>query len=490
MLKDKARNLRKNQTDAEKRIWNALRNRQIDGNRFHRQFVIGQYIVDFVCREKDLIVEIDGGQHSDNKKDIERTQYLEKEGYRVIRFWNNDVMNNLEGVLQDITKELEALTPTLSLKGEGVLPTPKMERWKYTNLPAKLKKFDLQEGEADIVLSGMTDYAYAFPKVMDSFPTWAKEIVNKPVPGEQRYKDMMLWQAANDVLKNGFILDVPANEKISKALEITYTGHDKKQTTARQVIRIAEGAEMTLIEYQLGAGQYWNNIVTQVEVAKGASFKHYRFQENSDEAVVTQNTHIVMAERADYEAFTFTGGGKASRNQVHVDMMGEHAVCRLNGVNMLDGSEHGDTTITVEHQAPNCNSFQNYRTVVTDTATSVFQGKIHVHKIAQKTDGYQMAKSLLLSGQATVNTKPELEIYADDVKCSHGATTGRLDEEALFYLQSRGIPEAQARNLLIEAFVNEVIEEISHDDVQEQTAHIVNQWLTREDEPANEEWLD
>ena len=369
------------------------------------------------------------------------------------------------------------------------LPTPKLERWKYTNLPAKLKKFNLQVGEADIVLSGMTDYAYAFPKVMDNFPSWAKDMVERDAPGEAQYKDMLLWQAANDSLKNGFILDVPENIQDNKALEVTYTGHDQRETTARQIIRVAKDSEFTLIEYQLGAGQYWNNVVTQIEVADGAKFNHYRFQENSDSAVVTHNTHIVLGKGSEYEAFTMTSGANLSRNQIHVDMMGEHGLCRLNGVNMLDGSEHGDTTITVEHQAPNCNSFQNYRNVVDDKSTAVFQGKVHVHQIAQKTDGYQMAKSLLLSQQATVNTKPELEIYADDVKCSHGATTGRLDDEALFYLQSRGIPEAQARNLLIQAFVAEVIEEISNADVQEQASLIVAKWLGK-DTDINDEWID
>lgn len=370
------------------------------------------------------------------------------------------------------------------------LPTPKLERWKYTNLPAKLKDFNLNAGEADIVLSGMTDYAYAFPKIMDNFPQWARDMVERPAPGEEKYADMILWQAANDVLKNGFIVDVPANTHLKKSFEVTYTGHDQKQTTARQIIRVAECASLTLIEYQIGEGQYWNNIVTQIELAKGASFKHYRFQENADTAIVTHNTHVVIEQGAEYEAFTFTGGAKLSRNQIHVDMMGAHSTCRLNGVNMLDGAELGDTTIIVEHKAPNCNSFQNYRTVVNDKATGVFQGKVHVHKIAQKTDGYQMAKSLLLSGQATVNTKPELEIYADDVKCSHGATTGRLDEDALFYLKSRGIPEKKARNLLIEAFVNEVIQEITNDDVREQASHIVSHWLNQEETSATDvEWL-
>ena len=185
-----------------------------------------------------------------------------------------------------------------------------------------------------------------------------------------------------------------------------------------------------------------------------------------------------MEEGAEYEAFTMTSGAGLSRNQVHFDMMGANATCRLNGINMLGTSDLADTTITVDHHAPYCTSYQNYRTVATDKAVGVFQGKVHVHRPAQKTDGYQMARSLLLSSQATINTKPELEIYADDVKCSHGATTGRLDEEAMFYLRSRGIPEAEATNLLVQAFVNEAMEDLSCVAVQEKSQQIVSDWLS------------
>lgn len=372
---------------------------------------------------------------------------------------------------------------------ETGLPTQKLERWKYLNLPAKLKKIEMAYKDANLVLSGMTDYAYSFPKGFTGFPEFARGMVEALPPADEKYGDMMLWQANNAFLKDGFILDVPQNIQNDKPLEVTYTGQAESKTAVRQIIRVEKDSDFTLIEYQIGAGAYWNNIVTQVQVAKGATFKHYRFQENSDEAIVTHNTHIEMEEGASYEAFTFTTGASLSRNQIHVDIKGSNALCRLNGVNMLDGSELADTTITVDHHAPNCNSFQNYRSVATDKAIGVFQGKIHVHQIAQKTDGYQMAKSLLLSGQATINTKPELEIYADDVKCSHGATTGRLDEEALFYLQSRGIPKNQARNLLIQAFVNEVIEEISNEDVQEQAQHIVSRWLDVEQANDSPDWL-
>ena len=141
--------------------------------------------------------------------------------------------------------------------------------------------------------------------------------------------------------------------------------------------------------------------------------------------------------------------------------MASEASCYFNGINLLSDKQIGDTTITIEHRAPGCLSKQNVRSVIDDQAVGTFQGKVHVHKIAQQTDGYQLSNALLLSPRATMNTKPELEIYADDVKCSHGATTGQIDDRALFYLMARGIPKIEARSMLIEAFISELFTDLS-----------------------------
>ena len=377
----------------------------------------------------------------------------------------------------------------ISLQEMG-MPTQKLERWKYTNLNAKLKKMSLGFAESELELSGLTDYAYSFPKGLLHFPEWAQKMVERDAPSHQKYGDMMLWQAANAYLRDGIIVDVPEGSKNSNPLNITLSGRHDHYVVPRHLIRVGDNAEMTIIEYQNGSGSYWANIISQIQIGKGATLRHYRFQENSEDSVITHNTHIEMSEGSKYEAFTVTTGAGLSRNQVHADLLGENIECRLNGVNMLNGNQHGDTTITVEHQAPNCTSYQNYRSVITDKGQGVFQGKVHVHQIAQKTDGYQMSNTLLLSPQATMNTKPELEIYADDVKCSHGTTAGRLEEDALFYLRSRGIPEDKARNLLIQAFVTEVIDEVSDDEVQEQVSLIVAGWLEEGVSADSGDWLE
>lgn len=368
---------------------------------------------------------------------------------------------------------------------EKGLPTPKLERFKYFNLPAWLKKQDLTFSKMDLTIDGASDFVVP----ISDDPAWLQDFMAVKNPSVDKYGDMMILDAANAYFRDGIVLDVPENQTVDNPLNMTITGHHGTVFAGRTCLRVGAGSEITIIEYHMGGGTYWNNNAAQIQIGKGATVRHYRMQENSNEAAYTQNTHVRIEEGGHYEAFVLTSGAGLSRNQVHVELLGENADCHLNGINLLSGKQQGDTTITVEHQAPNCESKQNYRSVVTDQAIGTFQGKVHVHQVAQKTDGYQLSNALLLSPQATMNTKPELEIYADDVKCSHGATSGRLDEQALFYLRSRGIPEEEAKALLIQAFVSEVMEEVSSQRVREQAEHVISRWLAPDDD-ANESWLE
>nr|WP_243443834.1 SufD family Fe-S cluster assembly protein [Asaia prunellae] len=160
-----------------------------------------------------------------------------------------------------------------------------------------------------------------------------------------------------------------------------------------------------------------------------------------------------IAEHGTYDSFTLTLGAKLSRHEVLAHLGGRHAIVHVNAAQLLAGTQHADLTSVITHAAPDCNSRQTVKNVLMDAGHGVFQGKIYVDRIAQKTDGYQMNQALLLSEKAQIDSKPELEIYADDVKCSHGATVGALDEEQLFYLRARGIPHAEARAILVRAFL-------------------------------------
>ena len=306
------------------------------------------------------------------------------------------------------------------------LPTPKVEEWKYTNLTRAL-------GE----------------RLLNTTPEQPKEILIHKSRGA-----------------NGGQID-----------EVLWTGVGGSLHQPRLKIILEDGAEATVVERYEGTGAYWNNMSTEMVLGTNAKLNHVRIQNESLEAVQTNMVHITMERDASVNSFSLNLGGKLTRHDIHAVINGSGVECVLNGVNLLKGTQHGDTTILMEHNAPHCQSNQFYRTILDDAARGVFQGKVYVHKNAQKTDGYQLANTILLSPKAEMDTKPELEIYADDVKCSHGTTTGALDEEPLFYLRSRGLNEAEARMLLVQAFVDEVIGKVADEKTQAQIKEMAEQWL-------------
>lgn len=304
-----------------------------------------------------------------------------------------------------------------------------------------------------------------------------------PTPAQETWKYTNLPRAVPAGLKTvedaEIVIHKIRGEVCAQIEDILFTGESGILATPRLKIVLEDGAKLTLVERHEGAGEYWKNMVTEIVIGQNANLQHIRIQDDAHEAVNTNMVHITLARDAVYNGFTINTGGKLTRHEMHAEIQGPNAECSFNGINLLSGTQHGDTTILIEHQAPNCRSNQFYRTILDDKARGVFQGKVHVHQIAQKTDGYQLSNALLLSKDAEMDTKPELEIYADDVKCSHGATTGQLDEEPLFYLRSRGLNEAQARMLLIQAFVDEVVEKIEDETVQTRILESTNQWLAK-----------
>ncbi|NLI28023.1 MAG: Fe-S cluster assembly protein SufD [Acetobacter sp.] len=231
-------------------------------------------------------------------------------------------------------------------------------------------------------------------------------------------------------------------------------------------VRVGKGASVTLAEMIIGKGVYLNNPVSVINVAKEASVTHTKLQRESADAFHLATVSPVIAERGTYNSFTLGFGAQLSRHEVHAYLEGAGSAVHINGAQLLVDRQVGDITSVITHAAPNCISRQTVRNVLADRARGVFQGKVFVERIAQKTDGYQMNQALLLSETAEMNAKPELEIYADDVKCSHGATVGALDDDQLFYLCSRGIPDAEARRILVEAFLIEAVGLVEVDDVR------------------------
>jgi len=226
----------------------------------------------------------------------------------------------------------------------------------------------------------------------------------------------------------------------------------------RHAIRLGRGARMVLMETALGKGTYLHNPVTAIEVADDAVLSHVRLQDEAAGAFHLATLYVDVAAGGNYDAFTFNLGARLCRTEIHVRLLGAGGVVHLNAAQLLRGTQHADFTTVVAHDAPACASRQTVKNVLAGRSRGVFQGRIEVAQIAQKTDGYQMNQALLLSPDAEVDCKPELRIHADDVKCSHGATVGALDPAQLFYLRTRGVAEAEARAMLVRAFLSEALD--------------------------------
>ena len=227
----------------------------------------------------------------------------------------------------------------------------------------------------------------------------------------------------------------------------------------RNLIIAEENAELQIIErhQSLTSNEVLTNCVTEIFAAKNAIVDYYKVQNDVKNASLIDNTYISQKSKSVVKVHTFSFGGKLTRNNLNYYQNGEYIDSTMKGVTILGEKQHVDHHTLVHHREPNCESHQDYKGIYGEKSIGVFNGKIIVDKIAQKTNAFQQNNNILISDKATINTKPQLEIFADDVKCSHGCTIGQLDEEALFYLQTRGIPKKEAAALLMYAFANNVL---------------------------------
>lgn len=257
-------------------------------------------------------------------------------------------------------------------------------------------------------------------------------------------------------------------------------GVGTEQIHSRQVVVLKEGATAELIEYTLATegAVYGANCTTEIFLSGAAKLTHSLIRNDAEHALSVASRFISAEKNSRYEGMVLNGGARLSRVETQADIIGEGAHVVVNTVQLLDGKRHGDSTTHVTHSHGGATSAQHCRMILKDYAKGAFQGKTTVARYAQKTDAAQLNKNLLLHRTAQADAKPELEIYADDVKCAHGATTGEMDPMALFYLQARGLSEADARRLLVEAFADSVIEEAyTHADWKQVLRDIVSQWM-------------
>ena len=388
--------------------------------------------------------------------------------------------------------------------GETGLPTQRQEAWKYTGLN-RLKSLTFEPtpagGQGALVPSDAIAAAHrlvfvngrfnaaqskvgALPQgvtlgslaeILNTQPALLETRLGKTV--EIARKPMAALNTA--WIEDGLVLIVPRNIAVPGNIEIVFvSAGDAPVAHPRLLVSLGDNAEATLIEHHLGsAAGGFTNQVAEIALGQGANLRHYVLHAEPAASMAVETVSATVARDAHYRSFTLTAGGGLVRREVEVALKDTGATAQVDGAYLVDGDRHSDTTILIDHQAAHCSSRQTQKGVIDDDGRAVFQGKILVRPDAQKTDGYQLSQTLLLSPHAEIDVKPELEIHADDVKCSHGATVGRLDADALFFLRARGIPEAEARALLIQGFIGGALDEIDRDDVRETFGVAAANWL-------------
>ncbi len=281
---------------------------------------------------------------------------------------------------------------------------------------------------------------------------------------------------------DGVFIRVPDGQTVEEPVILRFISDARQQNVAtqpRNLLVVGRNASLKLAEsYRtLGNGASFTNTVTEVSVARDARMDYYKIQDETSQAYHIGTTQVSMADHSHFHATTVTVNGGFVRNDLNITINGQHCEAFLNGLYMPNGRQHVDNHTLVDHAMPNSYSNELYKGILDDNGTGVFNGKIYVRPDAQKTNAFQSCKNVVLSPGASMNTKPQLEIYADDVKCSHGTTTGQLNEDALFYLQARGIPKDMARTLLMAAFADDVINRIQIEPIREYLSGAVMQKL-------------
>lgn len=297
------------------------------------------------------------------------------------------------------------------------------------------------------------------------------KLVKKHLNRYANFEDDIFTSFNSAFLEDGAFIYVPKGLKVNTPVQLLFVQTDAPEnyfTTSRTLIVADEDSELTVVEDHVGTGdnKYFNLPVVEVDVEEKAYVKHTKIQRDSKKAIHMARTGVFVHKHSNYESYTITLGAKLSRNEPRISQRDEEVEFTVDGLVLIDGEQVSDTHSVMDHRFSHCESHQLHKCVINGNAHSVFNGKIFVRQHAQKIDSFQENRNLLLSRKGLVNTKPQLEIFADDVVCTHGATIGQLEEDEVFYLKSRGLSDQQARELLTYAFALETIENITVDSVQ------------------------
>ena len=372
-------------------------------------------------------------------------------------------------------------------------PTPKHEEWKYTNvapiargrferadparggLPAeRLAPFTFGEqgGTRLVFVNGRYAPALSALPAGTTAGSLADVLAAEPTALEPHlaryatYQDHAFVALNTACMEDGAFVSVPAGTVVPEPIQLLFVSTANGTATVshpRNLIVMGDGSRAMIVENYVGLGpaSYFTNAVTEIVIGENAVLTHDKLVEESDAAFHVSTAQAQLARSAVFTSRTITLSGALVRNDTNAVLAGDGADCTLDGLYLLDGHQHADNHTRIDHEKPHCSSRELYKGILAGRAKGVFNGKIYVHPDAQKTDAKQTNKNLLLSEHAVINTKPQLEIHADDVKCAHGSTIGRLDEDAIFYLRSRGLGLEAARGLLTQAFASEVVDRVT-----------------------------
>ena len=381
-------------------------------------------------------------------------------------------------------------------------PTPRNEHWKYTNVsPIEKRSFDLaapSSRAADaggpgerlpngaaaprlVVVDGRVDRELSdlralppgvriedFARVVEHDCGFLESRLGRIVSPEKT-----AFTALNTAFMDaGAVIRVDPETIADTPVHLVFVSGSHEHERAyspRIVIAAGAGSRIAVVEHFIGLADtvYLDNVVTEIEVAQGAAVEHYKVQRASAGAYHVSALQAKLAAGASFHSLAVSLGARLARHDIDVTLGHEHARCSLDGLFVANGRQHVDFHTNVEHAAPRCESNEYYKGIAGGRGRGVFNGRVHVHPDAQKTEAHQTNRNLLLSRNAEIDTKPQLEIHADDVKCSHGATIGQLDEQMLFYMRSRGIPQSAARGMLTYGFARDVVDRIARSELRE-----------------------
>jgi Fe-S cluster assembly protein SufD len=390
-------------------------------------------------------------------------------------------------------------------------PTVRDEDWKFTNLaPLSKKAFAPASDEAEVSLDDLAGFVFRGqesarlvfvnghyePGLSDSCAQpggvlacslrqsleLQPELVKLHLAKYLDYEHDFFAALNTAFVEDGGFVYVPDRVEVERPIHLIYVATETTSpavTHPRNLIIVGEAAEGAVVEeyVSLGGEEYFTNAVTEIVAGPGAVVEHYRVQRESRRAFNVGTVRVQQSRSSNVSCHGIHLGGGLVRNNVHPVLAGEGAHCLINGVFLPAGKQHIDNFMRVEHASPHCDSRQFYNGILNDSASGVFSGRIIVHKEAQKTDAKQTNRNLLLTDEAQMDSKPQLEIYADDVKCTHGATVGQLDDDAIFYLRARGVPQDTARTLLLFGFAGENLERMRQAPIRDYIENLVTEWL-------------